>query len=200
MLRMRGTFVVLEGIDGSGKSTLALALAERLGDAKVTSEPTQGPIGAALRSGELGDLPPAAEALLFAADRALHTEEINRLLGERRWVICDRYFASTVAYQSAAMGGDSVGWLIEIQRNSVMDPDMTILLDVDPRISMPRVEGRGEARSRFEELGYLCEVRRQYLSLAECYGYRVIDASKSKEEVLEEALAAFGEKGLYASE
>ena len=73
---MRGRFIVLEGVDGTGKTTLAKRLADLVGDAVVTSEPTSGRIGSALRSGELGYIPPAAEALLFAADRAIHTAEI----------------------------------------------------------------------------------------------------------------------------
>ncbi|KUE73465.1 hypothetical protein AUQ37_02240 [Candidatus Methanomethylophilus sp. 1R26] len=67
-------------------------------------EPTDGPLGSVLRFGSLGDIPPAAEALLFAADRAVHTEQIEKVLSEGRWVICDRYLASTAAYQAAAMG------------------------------------------------------------------------------------------------
>lgn len=65
---MRGRFIVLEGVDGSGKTSLARRLAEGH-DTWVTFEPTDSAVGSALRSGELGDIPPAAEALLFAADR-----------------------------------------------------------------------------------------------------------------------------------
>lgn len=65
---MRGRFIVIEGIDGSGKTSLAKRLSEGH-DAWVTFEPTDDRLGAMLRSGELGRIPPAAEALLFAADR-----------------------------------------------------------------------------------------------------------------------------------
>lgn len=184
---MKGRFIVIEGIDGSGKSTLARSLSESIG-ARVESEPTSGPVGAALREGSLGDLPPAAEALLFAADRAVHTRDIAILLESGENVICDRYFASTVAYQSASMGSEHMQWLEGIQTNSVIEPDATILLDIDPESSMARVDSRGEGRSRFEKLDYLRRVRKTYLDLAERHGYSVIDASKDAEEVHQEAL------------
>lgn len=73
---MKGKFIVIEGIDGSGKTTLVRRLVDKIGNAVPTFEPTNGQIGSILRSGSLGNVPPAAEALLFAADRAIHTEEI----------------------------------------------------------------------------------------------------------------------------
>lgn len=198
---MKGRFVVLEGIDGTGKTTLAHELAALTDDAWITSEPTDGPVGSALRSGSFGDIPPAAEALLFAADRAVHTERIKEALAEGRWVICDRYLASTAAYQAAAMGEDADReWLVSMQAHSVTEPDITILLDMDPGESLERVGARGEERSRFEKLGYLRAVREEYLALAKRFGYSVIDASKTKDEVLAEAVTLLKEKGIYASE
>ncbi len=198
---MRGRFIVLEGVDGTGKTTLAGRLADMIGDAAVTSEPTTGRIGAVLRSGELGDIPPAAEALLFAADRAIHTAEMEGILESGRWVICDRYMASTVAYQSAAMGGGAdIEWLIEMQRHAVIEPDATFLLDMDPEESLRRVDSRGGGTSRFEKLDFLREVRREYLRLAERFGFSVIDASADRDSVFSEVAGILKEKGLYASE
>lgn len=198
---MRGRFIVLEGVDGTGKTTLAKRLADLVGDAVVTSEPTSGRIGLALRSGELGDIPPAAEALLFAADRAIHTAEIEKVLESGRWVVCDRYMGSTVAYQSASMGEDAdIEWLIGMQKNAVIEPDATFLLDMDPEESLRRVDSRGEDKSRFEKLDFLRDVRERYLRLAERFGYCVIDASKDRDAVFADVLEALREKGLYASE
>ena len=197
---MRGRFIVLEGVDGTGKTTLAKRLADLVGDAVVTSEPTSGRIGSALRSGELGDIPPAAEALLFAADRAIHTAEIEKVLESGRWVVCDRYMGSTVAYQSASMGEDAdIEWLIGMQKNAVIEPDATFLLDMDPEESLRRVDSRGD-KSRFEKLDFLRDVREGYLRLAERFGYCVIDASKDRDAVFADVLEALREKGLYASE
>jgi len=197
---MRGTFIVIEGIDGSGKTTLARRLA---GDRDVwlTAEPTKGRLGSMLRSGELGDIPPAAEALLFAADRAVHTAEIEKELDAGRWVICDRYAGSTVAYQSASMG-DSADWdwLNSMQAHSVIRPDAVILLDMDPEESMARVGSRGEELSRFEKLDFQRRVRSAYLRLAEQFGYIVIDASKGADEVFADAVNALRSRGIDASE
>jgi len=195
---MNGRFIVLEGVDGSGKTTLSRRLAEFFGNTVITAEPTPGPIGKILRSGELGPVPPAAEALLFAADRAIHTVAIQRDLAAGHWVICDRYFASTVAYQSAGGAADEE-WLIAMQAPAVILPDVVLLLDIDPEQAMRRVDMRHEAKSRFEHLGYLRQVRAEYLRLAQRFGYSVIDASQGEEVVLEAALAALNERGIYAS-
>ncbi|MBE6526944.1 MAG: dTMP kinase [Thermoplasmata archaeon] len=197
---MRGTFIVIEGIDGSGKTTLAKRLAGSR-DVWLTAEPTKGRLGSMLRSGELGDIPPAAEALLFAADRSIHTAEIESELEKGRWVICDRYAGSTVAYQSASMG-DSADWdwLNSMQAHSVIRPDAVILLDMDPEESMARVGSRGEELSRFEKLDFQRRVRTAYLRLAEQFGYIVIDASKGADEVFADAVNALKQRGIDASE
>ena len=199
MFRMRGKFIVLEGIDGSGKTTLAHRISEAVGGAELTFEPTSGPIGSALRSGSFGEMPPAAEALLFAADRAIHTESIRGILDSGKWVVCDRYLGSTVAYQSASFGdGADWEWLLSMQSKSVITPDMTVLLDIDPEVSMARVSSRGEQLSRFEKLDFLKKVRSAYLRLADILDYQVVDASKDADQVAEEVLGIMARKGLYA--
>lgn len=198
---MKGRFIVIEGIDGSGKTTLAHSLARMIGHAETTFEPTDGPIGSVLRSGSLGDIPPEAEALLFAADRTIHTEAMRKVLDSGRWVICDRYTGSTVAYQAASLGDRADrDWLLDIQKRSVMRPDLSVLLDIDPAVSMARVGSRGEELSRFERLDFLEKVRSEYLRLAEVLGYEVVDASRPPEEILGDVLDIMEKKGLYASE
>ena len=197
---MRGTFVVLEGVDCSGKTTLAKRLAEGK-DAWLTAEPTKGVLGGMLRSGELGDIPPSAEALLFAADRAVHTAEIEAELEKGRWVICDRYAGSTVAYQSASMGESADWeWLNSMQKHSVIEPDAVILLDMDPEVSMARVGVRGEELSRFEKLDFQRRVRDAYLRLAHQFNYIVIDASQDADSVYRDVVSALKRKGINASE
>ena len=197
---MRGKFIVLEGVNGSGKTTLAKRLAEGR-DAWLTAEPTRGVLGGMLRSGELGDIPPAAEALLFAADRAVHTAEIEKVLSAGRWVICDRYAGSTVAYQSASMGDAADwDWLNYMQRHSVIKPDAVVLLDVDPGMSMRRVDVRGEELSRFEKLDFQRRVREAYLRLARQFDYIVVDASRDADTVYADVVSALQERGVNASE
>lgn len=197
---MRGKFIVIEGIDGSGKTTLAHRLVETIGDADSTFEPTNGQIGSILRSGSLGNVPPATEALLFAADRGIHTEEIKKILDSGRWVICDRYLGSTVAYQSAALGeGADIEWLLNIQSKSVIEPDATFLLDLDPEIGMGRVGSRGEDFSRFEKLDYQKKVRSAYLGIAKILNYHVVNADQSSDLVYKSVMEILEKKGLYAS-
>lgn len=191
----------MEGVDGSGKTTLAQALKERIGNAVTTFEPTKGKLGAMLRSGDFGKIPPAAEALLFVADRAIHTEEIKNNLDNGYWVICDRYFASTIAYQSASLGDEAdMEWLEDIQKCATIEPDAVFLLDIDPSVGLSRVDDRGIEKSRFEKLDFLMKVRSTYLSLAKRHGYDVIDASRSAEEVLSDVVSILVRRGLLASE
>lgn len=192
---MSGVFVVFEGIDGVGKSTVCRSVADVLRargiDVTVTAEPTHEGIGAFIRSGGAGPVSQRTEALLFVADRNDHTERIDREVGSGRVVLCDRYFASTVAYQSAKLDGDATDtdWLIEINSDFVRRPDATILLDMDPRDSLGRVGSRGEEVSKFENLGFLEQVRDNYLRLAERFGFHVIDASRGREDVLRDVMA-----------
>lgn len=192
---MSGVFVVFEGIDGVGKSTVCAAVAERLRarglGVTVTAEPTHGGIGAFIRSGGAGHVSQRTEALLFVADRNDHTERIVREVDSGRVVLCDRYFASTVAYQSAKLDGDATDrdWLISINSDFTGRPDATILLDMDPRDSLGRVDSRGEEVSKFENLGFLEQVRRNYLDLARTFGFHVVDASKGREDVLADVMA-----------
>jgi dTMP kinase len=190
---MDGRFIVFEGIDGSGKTGLCGRVHEALlaegVPAVVTREPTHEGIGAFIRADSVDGITPAAEALLFTADRAMHTLRINGLLAEGRTVLCDRYFASTAAYQSAAMGGDAedVGWLLEMNRPVIRMPDITFLLDIDAGKGMQRVNGRGAA-DRYEEEAYQQAVRRAYLDLAERFGFIIIDADRGRDEVLAEVM------------
>lgn len=183
---MRGRLIVLEGIDGSGKTTLGRALAQSLG-AVFTAEPSEGFVGDALRRAGEEEGHPLLEALLFVADRAHHTHRMVDWLEEGRDVVCDRYYASTLAYQTAALGEGLRPWLRELNDKVIIRPDATLLLDIDPDEGMARVNSRG-GTSKFEKLGYLREVRRQYLRLAEEDGFIIIDASRSQEQVLDEAL------------
>jgi dTMP kinase len=184
----KGLFIVFEGIDGSGKSSCIRSIADALkNNVIVTSEPTRSEIGMLIRSSN--DIIPETEALLFTADRAEHTLEIKKWIEEKKTVLCDRYYASTVAYQSAEMNGRSVDmhWLLRINLKVIIHPDVTFLFDIDPVKGLERVESRGE-KSKFERLEYLREVRKNYLRLAKKFNFVVIDASRTKEEVFSDVM------------
>ena len=87
-----------------------------------------------------------------------------------------------MAYQSAS--GLDRDWLYSINSKVIREPDVHILLDVDPEISLTRVGKRGEKVSRFEKLDYLRKVRDSYLEIAKAYGLTVLDASRDEGDVL----------------
>lgn len=192
---MRGVFVVFEGIDGAGKSTVCRRVAEELRsrglDVEVTAEPTREGIGAFIRSGGAGRISQRTESLLFVADRNDHTERISEAVDSGRVVLCDRYFASTVAYQSAGLDGDSTDrdWLISINSDFTGRPDVTVLLDISPEEGLGRVGSRGEEVSKFENLPFLRQVRENYLALAREFGFDVVDASRDGDSVFRDVMA-----------
>jgi len=186
---MSGAFIVFEGADGAGKSSVCRRVAEALSargmETYVTAEPTHEGIGKFIRDGAAGEISQRTEALLFVADRNDHTEKMMKAVSEGKVVLCDRYFASTVAYQSARLDGDASDreWLIDINSSFIRKPDATILLDIDPEVGMGRVGTRGEEISKFERLDFQNQVRSNYLQLADEFGFEVVDASAGPDEV-----------------
>ena len=186
--RIKGKFIAIEGIDGTGKSTLVASLKGRLEDKGVEveaiREPSEGILGALTRTHNFCK---EAEALLYMADRAEHTGYIRDKLDSGTTVITDRYEASTLAYQTAILGDEWMPWLKAVGGRVGLTPDITILLDIDPFRSMERVLSRGET-SKYENYKFLKKVRANYLDLAVRKGYFIINASQTREEVLEQAL------------
>jgi dTMP kinase len=186
----RGRFVVLEGIDGCGKSTQAEKLARSLG-ALLTSEPGATPLGADLRALLLDPSKSAvslrAEALLMAADRAEHmTEILEPALAQGSWVVCDRFTASTIAYQGYGRGLD-LAELEPVARFAAhgIVPDLQILIDVPLEVARKRMK---PARAdRLEHLGddFFGLVREGYLALArnDAEHWAVVDGSRDVRQV-----------------
>lgn len=191
---MPPVFVTFEGVDGCGKTSVCRRVAANLKKEDhritVTKEPTDTWLGDAVRQSYRSTTSPYTEAFLFMADRATHTEWIKNRMSKGRHVFCDRYSDSTVAYQAAlfhmVFGGQMKkyrDWLLEANEHIILRPDMTLLFDVDPRISLKRLKNRG-GRSKFERLKYLESVRENYLAIAEGSGHvKVIDASQPYKDV-----------------
>lgn len=192
---MRGRFITLEGLDGAGKSTHLQWLANRIARSgvrvEVTREPGGTPFGERLR-GLLLDraqrLHPETETLLVFAARREHLDKlILPSLAQGHWVLCDRFTDATYAYQA---GGSGVSW----ERVAVLEswllpdgqPDLTLLLDVEPEVGLKRARG-GREPDRFEgeREEFFRRVREAYLRRArECpERIRVVDASGSLLEV-----------------
>ncbi|MHA1725700.1 MAG: dTMP kinase [Promethearchaeota archaeon] len=181
-------FCVFEGVDGCGSTThskLLKVFLTNLGfKVYLTREPSNSEIGVLLRK-FLSDnsIPPITDALLFAADRNYHYHiEIKKKLEEGYIVISDRYLESSIVYQSLQIPEISVEWVAEINR-FVGKPDLTIVLDIDPKISMERK--RGELLEKFENISFLTKVRQLYLERAKNEGYEVINTNDIIELVQE---------------
>ena len=189
---MRGRLIAFEGLDQSGKQTQAALLRASLesrGFAIDTYDfpdygtPIGREIGAALK-GER-EFPPDALQLLYVANRCEHRPSIEAALALGRWVICDRFLASSVAYGEAQ--GLDPAWLLEIQRVLPV-PDVTVLLDLAPDVAAARKLAR---RDRFEQdIALLGRVRASYLRQADQgSGWIVVDAARPMEEVAADVVA-----------
>jgi dTMP kinase len=166
----RGRLIAIEGIDGSGKSTQARLLADALG-ALLTHEPGATALGLELRrlllesSGSA--ISPSAEALLMAADRAQHVfEVVVPALESGRWVVTDRFSASTLAYQGygRALDLEALRALVDWAAGG-LTPDLTVLVALAPEQARAR---RSQGADRLERLdaAFHERVRQGYLALA----------------------------------
>lgn len=192
-------FISLEGVDGSGKSTQARLLVEALGAETVAIREPGGTDAAERIRGLLADpavaLEPLAELLLFLAARADLTERVIRpALEAGRTVVSDRFSDSSVAYQGAARGlgvGEVIG-LCDTATDGLW-PDLTLLLKVEPELSL----GRAGGKDRFESEGLELQraVARAYEEIAIIASDRVVvvDADGTVDEVHQRVMEAVSE-------
>jgi dTMP kinase len=198
-------FVAFEGLDGSGGTTqiglFAGAVRARGRGCVVTREPSDGPVGALIRAqlavpaggwvagaSDTGNAVRVGDAVfghLFAADRRDHLDRIVLPAVSRgEVVLTDRYFLSSLAYQSLALGLDRVWRLNE----EFVAADAVVMLDLAPEECLRRVEARGGVRDRFETLDQLRKIGDAYeAAISRCVarGDRIvrIDARGAPEEV-----------------
>ena len=198
-MRDKGYFISFEGIDGSGKSTQIQRLANFLRslsfDIVVTREPGGSVGGEEIRKlllqGDVDRWSAETEILLFTAARRDHLERIILpAMKNGQIVICDRFTDSTRMYQG--MRGPKLKKLVDMLDKEVIghDPDLTILIDIDPEIGLRRAKSRKTVEERFEDFGLELQkkMRKGFLDLSKQFSSRisVIDGLQSEDKVSKE--------------
>ena len=197
----QGLFITLEGPEGSGKSTVIKLIEEYLKDKNIefisTREPGGIEISEQIREIILNKnntaMDSRTEALLYAAARRQHlVERVIPALEENKVVICDRFVDSSLAYQGYARG-IGMDQVMEINRFAIDKymPDLTIYLDIDPRLGLERIsknKDREVNRLDLEKLDFHKRVREGYMILLKENSDRIklIDASRGILEVFED--------------
>lgn len=198
MMEIIKGFIVLEGLDGAGTTTQKERLEKELGkrgyDIWSTAEPTSSDIGRLIRRVLKGDLavPELTLAHLFAADRADHIYGccgIIENIENGKIVISDRYFYSTLAYQSFNIGLEKIAEI-----NDFPHPEYLIFIDTDPKTCIERIEKRGGEKEIYEKESLLKKIRENYLKafslLSEDVKFITIDGSLSIEETTKRILSS----------
>ena len=198
-MRDKGYFISFEGIDGSGKSTQIQRLADFLRslsfDIVVTREPGGSVGGEEIRKlllqGDVDRWSAETEILLFTAARRDHLERIILpAMKNGQIVICDRFTDSTRMYQG--MRGPKLKKLVDMLDKEVIghDPDLTILIDIDPEIGLRRAKSRETVEERFEDFGLELQkkMRKGFLDLSKQFSSRisVIDGLQPEDKVSKE--------------
>ncbi len=188
----KGLFISFEGIDGSGKSTQARLLADLLRDAGrdvvLTREPGGSPgaeeIRALVLQGDPDRWSAETEILLFTAARRDHLERtIQPALNAGKVVICDRFADSTRMYQGLSRG-DLRGTVDALHDLMIgVEPDLTVLIDMDPKEGLSRAKGRQGSEERFEDFGESLQaaMRTGFLNLAEEFAARYVTINGARD-------------------
>lgn len=198
-----GRFISFEGIDGSGKSTQARRLAAALADAGhrviATREPGGSPgaeeIRRLLLEGATDRWSAETEILLFTAARRDHLERtIRPALDRGAWVVTDRFADSTRVYQGVTRG--DLRAVVDRLHDLMIgvEPDLTVLIDIDPAEGLARARARAGGEMRFEDMGIAVQARMRaaFLDLAAAAPARfaVIDGAQPADAVAAQVLAA----------
>jgi dTMP kinase len=197
----QANFVSFEGIDGCGKSTQAKLLNQHFvdqgKDVIFSREPGGSPgaetIRALLLTGNTDKWSAETELLLFTAARRDHLETtIEPALASGKMVICDRFADSTRVYQGATRG--DLRSKVDLLHTTMIgrEPDITIIIDVEPEVALKRGLARNSGEDRFEDFGleFQENLRHGFLKLAEEYPFRchLVDGNRSTEEVFKDVL------------
>ncbi|MFH1827985.1 MAG: dTMP kinase [Nanoarchaeota archaeon] len=186
-------FIVLDGIDGSGKGEVLKRLVDHFSKTlKVvkTEEPTQGIYGKEIRQllKEKDPLNNKDKLLdLYIKDRGQHVNNVISpfLKNGSGLLLCDRYYYSTIVYQSAQ---GILGQEVVIKNSGFPKPHICFILDLTAEKALDRITQRNRGLEKFEKIGFLKRIREGFLRLSNILNddnIKIIDASKGKEEVFE---------------
>ena len=211
---MRGCFITFEGGEGTGKSTQIKQLEEYLKtkgkDVVITKEPGGTEVGLEIRKllvcGDKDKFDAVAEALLYFADRHIHlTKKIWPALDEGKVVLSDRFADSTFAYQywgyNKRVSKETLQSLYDIAVGD-FKPDLTIILDIDPKIGLERSFNKAknmdvkELRFEGRELEFHHNLRKGFLEIAKDEPNRcvVLNADKTIEELHQDIINVVNQK------
>jgi len=197
----QANFVSFEGIDGCGKSTQAKLLNQHFvdqgKDVIFSREPGGSPGAETIRelllTGTTDKWSAETELLLFTAARRDHLETtIEPAIASGKMVICDRFADSTRVYQGATRG--DLRSKVDLLHTTMIgrEPDITIIIDVEPEVALKRGLARNSGEDRFEDFGleFQESLRHGFLKLAKEYPFRchLVDGNRSTEEVFKDVL------------
>jgi dTMP kinase len=203
---MKGLFITFEGIEGCGKSTQSKMLRDYLQQTSrqvlLTREPGGPKISEAIRSillsCENAEMLPETELLLYMASRSQHTGQwILPALQQGSWVISDRYYDSTLAYQGAARSIDrSIIDPITRYATYGLVPDITFVVDLPAEVGLSRIAAGTADRLEQESLEFHRRVRQGFLTIAkeDPSRYIVIDGGQTIEAIHSQIVAAVENK------
>lgn len=198
---MKGLFITFEGIDGSGKTTQINYFEKYLAEYGVDYIKTREPGGSRgaeeirslLVKGKTSRWSPETEILLFFASRRDHMEKtIMPALEAGKIVICDRFTDSSRVYQGLARSG-IVSKVDELHKMMIeLEPNLTFILDIEPRLALKRGLARNTGEDRFEDFGeeFQKKARKGFLELSEKFPTRckVINADRDPSKISKEII------------
>lgn len=186
----KGILIVIEGIDGAGKTTQAEILLEKLEEKGFETasyrEPSESKWGREIkRKAALPDsISPEEELDLFLKDRRENVEKnLKPGLEEKKVIVLDRYYYSTIAYQGAR--GIDLEMLRRINEDFAVRPDLVFILDVDAQKGLKRIENRKNKDMLFEQEEYLVKVRKIFRSI-QGENIFLVDAQRPEDEISRE--------------